>query len=145
MKTFRPRRKLIVNREVQFDVVMHVSVFVAVLFLGQLFAAWMFIGKIQELAGTGAFSLMSVQEFISRYKTVFLVYQLIPVLLGLVVGFWYFNRMTRRIVGPLFNIKRTVKRMADENLDSVEIHLRENDYFQDLAQDINVVLQKKTK
>ncbi|AFY02606.1 HAMP domain-containing protein [Bdellovibrio bacteriovorus] len=145
MKTFRPRRKLIVNREVQFDVVMHVSLFVAVLFLAQLFAAWLFIGKIQELAGTGAFSMMSVQEFISRYKTVFLVYQLIPVLLGLVVGFWYFNRMTRRIVGPLFNIKRTVKRMADENLDSVEIHLRENDYFQDLAQDINVVLQKKPK
>ncbi|UXR64580.1 HAMP domain-containing protein [Bdellovibrio bacteriovorus] len=145
MKTFRPRRKLIVNREVQFDVVMHVSLFVAVLFLGQIIAAYLFIGKIQELAGTGAFSLMSVSEFIARYKTVFLVYQLIPVLIGLVVGFWYFNRMTRRIVGPLFNIKRTVKRMADENLDSVEIHLRENDYFQDLAQDINVVLQKKTK
>lgn len=145
MKTFRPRRQFIVNREVQFDVVMHVSVFVAVLFLGQIFAAYLFIGKIQSLAGVGDFSVMSVAEFISRYKTVFLVYQSIPVFIGLLVGFWYFNRMTRRIVGPLFNIKRTVKRMAEENLDSVEIHLREDDYFQDLAQDINVVLQKKSK
>lgn len=145
MKTFRPRRRLIVNKEVQFDVVMHVSVFVAVLFLAQIVAAWLFLNKIQSLAGDGAFSLMSVQEFIVRYKTVFLVYQLIPVLLGLLVGVWYFNRMTRRIVGPLFNIKRTIKRMSDEDLESVEIQLRQDDYFRDLAEDINVVLRKKTK
>ncbi len=145
MRNFRPRRRLIVNREVQFDVVMHVSVFVVVLFLAQIVAAWIFLNKIQGLAVDGVFSLMSVQEFIGRYKTVFLVYQLIPVLLGLLVGFWYFNRMTRRIVGPLFNIKRTINRISEDGLGSTEIHLRQDDYFQDLAEDINVVLRKKMK
>lgn len=145
MKIFRPRRKLIVHREVQFDVLMHVSIFVIILFLGQVLAGYLFLSKIQAMAGEGAFSLMSVGEFVSRYKTVFLVYQLIPVLFGLLAGFWYFNSMTRRIVGPLFNIRRSIRRMAEEDLDSVEIQLRADDYFQDLAQDINIVLKKKLK
>ena len=141
----RPRRRLIVNPEVQFDVLMYVGLFVATLFLAQVFACYLFINQIQSIAGDGDFREMSVVQFIARYKTVFLVYQLIPILIGLVVGYWYFNMMTRRIVGPIYNIKRTMRQMAEEEAGAVPIKLRSDDYFQDLAEDINNVLQRKTK
>ncbi|MNK06292.1 hypothetical protein D3C87_241860 [compost metagenome] len=144
MKNIHRRRRLIVNPEVQFDVLMYVGLFVATLFLGQILACYLFISKIQQISGIGDFQTMSVSEFIARYKIVFLVYQLIPVLLGLVVGYWYFNRMTSKIVGPLYNIKRTMRRIAENDSLPAPIQLRSDDYFQDLAEDINAAL-KKTK
>lgn len=136
---------MIVNAEVQFDVLMYVGVFISTLFLAQIGACYLFIHKIQSISGFGDFQSMSVADFIARYKTVFMVYQIIPIILGLVVGYWYFNHMTRKIVGPIFNIKRTMKKAAEEDVGGTLIHLRSDDYFQDLAEDINAILQKKSK
>lgn len=145
MKKPNLRRRLIVNPEVQFDVLMYVALFIGTLFLVQILAGYLFITKIHSISGMGDFQTMSVAEFINRYKTVFMVYQLLPILVGLVAGYWYFNKVTSKIVGPIYNIKRSVHRLATEE-DSVvtPIRLRSDDYFQDLADDINTVL-KKTK
>jgi hypothetical protein len=141
MKIIHPRRKLIVNKEVQYDVLMYVSVFVAVVFVAQVISAFFIIHKVESMAAAGEFSSLNVQEFVSRYKIPLLIFEMLPVLLCLVFAPFIFNRLTARIVGPLYNMRRILRRVAD-NDPSAEIHLREGDYFQDLAQDLNTVIKR---
>lgn len=140
MSIFKPRRKMIVNREVQYDVLMYVGLFVIALFLVQVFTAYLFIDQVERVVGT-----MSALEFISRYKVSFLVYQIIPVTFSLVVGVYVFNRLTSRIAGPLYNMKRILQKARNGDPEPVEIKLRENDYFHDEIKDINVILKRKSK
>lgn len=141
MKLIQPRRKLIVNREVQYDVLMYVSLFVASAFITQVLAAFFIINKVEGMAEAGEFSSMTVLEFISRYKLSLMVFEMIPVLVCLVIAPIFFNRLTARIVGPLYNMRRILRRVAD-NDPSAEVRLRDGDYFQDLAKDLNVVIKK---
>jgi len=141
MKLIHPRRKLIVNKEVQYDVLMYVSLFVASVFIAQVLAAFLFVNKIEGLAEAGEFANMTVAEFIGRYKLSLMIFELLPVLVCLVIAPLFFNRLTSRIVGPLYNMRRILRRVADDD-SSAEVHLREGDYFQDLAQDLNTVIKK---
>ncbi|WP_374029120.1 HAMP domain-containing protein [Bdellovibrio bacteriovorus] len=140
MKLFKPRRKMIVNQEVQYDVLMYVGLFVVSIFIVQIFTAYLFIEQVEKVVGS-----MSALEFLSRYKVSFLVYQIIPVSLSLLVGIYIFNRLTSRIAGPLYNIKRVLRRVSDVDADNVEIKLRQDDYFQEEVKDINVILKRKSK
>jgi len=140
MKGFKPRRRMIVNREVQYDVLMYVGLFVIALFLVQIFTAYLFIDQVERVVGT-----MSAREFLSRYKISFLVYQIIPVTFCLVVGVYFFNRLTSRIAGPLYNVKRTLEKARVGELESAEIRLREDDYFHEEIEDINVILKRRIK
>lgn len=139
---FLPRRKLVVNREIQYDILMYLGVFVGIVFLMQVLVGWLMIAKVEELAHQGDFSNMTVLEFIQRYKVSLFVFEAIPVALCLTVGFRFFNRLTSRIVGPIYNIKRSLRRAQEEGEKPSEIRLRETDYFQDLAGDINQLIRK---
>ncbi|MEK2646400.1 HAMP domain-containing protein [Bdellovibrio sp. BCCA] len=139
MSIFKPRRKMVVNREVQYDVLMYVGVFVVALFIVQVFTAYLFLDQVQRVVGT-----MSALEFIARYKISFLVYQIIPVSFSLIVGVYIFNRLTSRIAGPLFNMRRILQKARNGELETAEIKLRENDYFQEEINDINVILKRKS-
>lgn len=46
--------------------------------------------------------------------------------------------MSHRIAGPIFNIKRGIRRIATGDL-SVNIHLREKDEFHDVAEELNTL------
>jgi hypothetical protein len=141
MKLIHPRRKLIVNKEVQYDVLMYVSLFVASVFITQVLAAFFIINKVEGMAEAGEFSNMTVLEFIAHYKLSLMVFEMIPVLVCLVIAPMFFNRLTARIVGPLYNMRRILRRVAD-NDQSAEVRLRDGDYFQDLAKDLNAVIKK---
>lgn len=140
MDDLKRRRRLIVNREVQYDVLMYVGVFVVSLFAVQVVTAYLFLDQVQRNVGS-----MSALEFISRYKVSFMVYQIIPVTFCLVIGAFIFNRLTSRIAGPLYNMRRTLQRVRNEELDSAVIKLREDDYFQEEIEDINAILKKRVK
>lgn len=132
------RRKTIVNREVQFDILMYVGLLVVSLFIMQVVSASMFLHQFQKLAEN-----MSALEFISRYKVSFLIYQSFPLGICLIFGVTIFNRVSSRIAGPLFNMKR-VLRKAQENPDAPSlIHLRQGDYFQEEINDVNEMLKRK--
>jgi hypothetical protein len=143
MKVFHPRRQLIVNKEVQYDVLMYVGIYVMCIFLAQVFAGFLFLSKLEERTQSGEFASLSVPEFITRYKTVLLVYELIPVLVGGIAGVFIFSRLTSRIVGPLYNVRRVLQKATSEHTEAPEIKLREQDYFQDLIDDINTALKNK--
>lgn len=138
MKFPKPRRKMIINHEVQYDMLMHVGLWICGLFVAQILTAFLFIHEVQSVA-----EKMSAMEFITRYRISFLFYQLIPVGLGLVFGTYFFNRFSSRIAGPLYNMKRVVKRANEHLGEPAEIKLRENDYFKKEIEDINVLLRRK--
>lgn len=138
MKLPKPRRKLIVNREVQYDLLMYVSLLIAVFFVAQIFTAFIFLQRVEGTAET-----MSASDFIARYRISFLVYQIFPFSLCLFLGTFFFSHFSSRIAGPLYNMKKVVQRANKGTKDSVEIRLRENDYFKDEINDINAMLRRK--
>ncbi|MEK2690681.1 HAMP domain-containing protein [Bdellovibrio sp. GT3] len=143
MGIFKHRRKLIVNREVQYDALMFVGLFVTGIFIAQVIAGWVLISKLESKALAGEYGSMTIAEFIAHHKTIFLVNELLVVIVCLVAGFYLTNKVTSKIVGPLFNIRRILNKAAKPEAEPVEIKLREGDYFQDLAKDLNVALQKR--
>ncbi|WP_413587240.1 HAMP domain-containing protein [Bdellovibrio sp. HCB274] len=143
MSIFKHRRKLIVNREVQYDALMFVGLFVTGIFIAQVIAGWVLISKLESKALSGEYGSMTIAEFINHHKVMFLVNELLVVIACLVAGFYLTNKLTSKIVGPLFNIRRIINRAAKPEAEPVEIKLREGDYFQDLAKDLNVALQKR--
>lgn len=142
-KLLKPRTKFFIHRQVQLDVIMHVLIFLIGLFITQIFCGYFFIQKVLSGTGVDVMQELSAVEFISRYKTLFLMSQLVPVSIFLLLGIFYFGRMTQRIVGPLFNIQRSLRRLNAESLEKLEIKLREDDYFQELAQQINTLIASK--
>ncbi|WP_413578288.1 HAMP domain-containing protein [Bdellovibrio sp. HCB290] len=143
MSIFKHRRKLIVNREVQYDALMFVGLFVIGIFIAQVIAGWVLLSKLEDKALAGEYGSMTIAEFIKHHKVMFLVNELLVVIACLVAGFYLTNKLTSKIVGPLFNIRRIINRAAKPEAEHVEIKLREGDYFQDLAKDLNVALQKR--
>lgn len=138
MKNFR--RKMIVNREVQYDVLMHVGLFVLGLFSVQALTAYIYVFQIQS-----AVAHLSALEFIERYQVSFLVFQTLSVTICMFVGIYFFNRLTVRIAGPLYNMRRVLKKFQAEDGATVTIQLRENDYFQEEIKDVNRILKKRAK
>ncbi len=110
---FKPRRKLIVNREVQYDVLMYVGMFVISIFIMQSLATYLFISRVEDVITN-----LSAQEFVARYKISFLIYQLIPVCVGMVFGAFIFNRLTNHIAGPLYNMKRVLSNVTEVKSES---------------------------
>lgn len=139
----KPRTTFFINRQVQLDVIMHVMIFVSGLFLTQLICAVLFVLRIESLIGVDALQELSAMEFLNRYKYFFAVTQVIPLVIFIILGIFYFGRMTQKIVGPLFNIQRVLRTMNNEGREKLEIKLREDDYFQELAQQINVLIASK--
>lgn len=143
MKLLNQRRTLVVDREVQYDLLMHVVLFVVFVFLSQIFVAYMFLSKLETKAALGELGSMTILEFLMKYKVAFLINELVAVSACIVIGFYFFNRFTSRIVGPLYNIRRILHLRKTASESPVEIKLREGDYFQDLAEDLNIALNRK--
>lgn len=133
----KPKRRLIINREVQFDVLMYVWLFVFSLFVAQTLTAVLFISQIE-----GSIELMTAREFLAHYKISFWVYQFVPVSICCIVGFFVFTKLTNRIVGPVYNMQRVLKTNANSE-DVAQIHVREDDYFRQEMRDVNQLLRKK--
>lgn len=138
MNLIKRRRKLIVNREVQYDLLMHVGLLIATFFVAQIITSFVFIQRVWKVA-----EAMSAIEFINQYKISFLIYQSIPFSLCLILGTYFFSRFSSRIAGPLYNMKKVVQKANEGQLHNAEIKLREHDYFQDEINDINVMLKRK--
>ena len=144
MRLLNQRRKLIVDREVQYDLLMYVALFVTFVFLSQIFVAYLFLHKLEEKAELGQLGAMTITEFLAKFKVVFLLNELIAVGACLVIGFYFFNRLSSKIVGPLYNIRRILRLNKEQPGKTLEIKLRKDDYFQDLVDDLNTALSGPT-
>jgi len=66
---------------------------------------------------------------------------LIIILLFSGFNFWLGMRLSHRIVGPMIQIQRVLER-AIKNDYSSRIHLRNNDYLYEIADKLNLLLEK---
>jgi methyl-accepting chemotaxis protein len=56
-------------------------------------------------------------------------------------NFWFGTRLSHRIVGPMIQIQRVLEKALKGKFDS-RIQLRSNDYLHEIAEDLNLLLEK---
>ncbi|MCK4894716.1 MAG: hypothetical protein KAT07_12145, partial [Calditrichia bacterium] len=56
-------------------------------------------------------------------------------------NFWFGTRLSHRIVGPMIQIQRVLEKALKGKYDS-RIQLRSNDYLHEIAEDLNLLLEK---
>ena len=140
-KATNRRKQLIINPEIQYEMLKYLAVLILMIFLAQMVTIVLFFNQISEMAQDNA--TMSPFDLLSQYKYILLAYQMIPIISISCVGFYFFNKFTNRIVGPIFNINRVIKRINDGEVEKTEIKLRDGDYFKELAADLNTLIKKK--
>ena len=112
-----------------------------------------------QYAFTGAFTILSALEIAIFTVVIYIVEQLsidrsydvllyirfsIIFLIILVISgfnFWFGMRLSHRIVGPMIQIQRVLERAIKGKYES-RINLRTNDYLVEIADDINLLLEK---
>lgn len=112
-----------------------------------------------QYAFTGAFTILSAIEIAIFTVVIFVVDQLsagrsydvllymrfsIIFLIILIISgfnFWFGMRLSHRVVGPTIQIQRVLERAIKGKYES-RINLRTNDYLHELAEDINLLLEK---
>lgn len=131
------RTKLIIMPDVQYGLLGYIAAFVALMALSQFTAFVLFLKYAltatsldEGSASTAIYAAILEQRF------VLLAYLLIPILVVSAVGIYFFVRLSNRIAGPIFNVHRQI-RDANASGKPLKIVLRQGDYFQDLARDLN--------
>ena len=112
-----------------------------------------------QYAFTGAFTILSALEIAVFTFVIYIVEQLsidrsydvllyirfsiIFVIILIMSGFnfWFGMRLSHRIVGPMIQIQRVLERAIKGKYES-RINLRTNDYLVEIADDINLLLEK---
>ncbi|UCF63184.1 MAG: methyl-accepting chemotaxis protein [bacterium] len=112
-----------------------------------------------QYAFTGAFTLLSAIEIgiftillyvveslnihrsydVMLYIRFSIIFLMVLVISGF--NFWFGMRLSHRIVGPMIQIQRVLERALKGKYDS-RINLRTNDYLHEIAEDINLLLEK---
>jgi methyl-accepting chemotaxis protein len=108
---------------------------------------------------TGAFTILSALEIAIFTFVIYIIEQLsvdrsydvllyirfsIIFLIILIISgfnFWFGMRLSHRIVGPMIQIQRVLERAIKGKYES-RINLRTNDYLVEIAEDINLLLEK---
>ena len=112
-----------------------------------------------QYAFTGAFTILSALEIAIFTVVIYVVEQLsidrsydvllyirfsiIFLIILFISGFnfWFGMRLSHRIVGPMIQIQRVLERAIKGKYES-RINLRTNDYLVEIADDINLLLEK---
>ncbi|MGZ3769872.1 MAG: hypothetical protein ACXWRG_09445 [Bdellovibrio sp.] len=112
------RKTLLINKRVQLGIILYASFFAI---LGGLEP--LILGNVVRLAS----SIWPDNAFV-----VSLILAVLPVLfflLAIIMGFYFSNR----IAGPIYNIEKHMRGIIAGNKPS-PVHLRQNDYFQELGE-----------
>jgi methyl-accepting chemotaxis protein len=112
-----------------------------------------------QYAFTGAFTILSAIEIAVFTLVIFIVDQLsvgrsydvllyirfsiifLIILIISGINFWFGMRLSHRIVGPMVQIQRVLERAIKGKYEA-RINLRTNDYLNEIADDINLLLEK---
>jgi signal transduction histidine kinase len=112
-----------------------------------------------QYAFTGAFTLLGAVEiaiftfllYIVEHLNVhrsydillYIRFSIIFVMVLVISGFnfWFGTRLSHRIVGPMIQIQRVLEKALKGKYDS-RIQLRSNDYLHEIAEDLNLLLEK---
>lgn len=135
------RKSVIVHKEIQYGVFGYFIFLLFILFITQSVGILLFIRETSQVvqnANSGSTSFLPQQ-----FTWIYLICSLFPFLTLLILGPFLLSRFTHRVVGPLHKIDAVLDRhLKGERVD--EITLRTDDYFQDLAKKINLLINKNS-
>ena len=112
-----------------------------------------------QYAFTGAFTLLGAVEIAVFTFSLYMVehlnvhrsydillyirFSIIFIMVLIISGFnfWFGTRLSHRIVGPMIQIQRVLEKALKGKYDS-RIQLRSNDYLHEIAEDLNLLLEK---
>lgn len=81
-----------------------------------------------------------INKVISNYMTSFTI----TIVLASLIFYGYGLYMSNKIAGPIFSLNRGLKNRLDGSNPNEPIRVRNDDYFQDLAENIRLSLEKKS-
>ena len=137
------RRTLIINPEIQYGMLTYVGALILINVIAQFISMMMFFSQIATLAQGNDSAFSDILHLMSDYKSLFFVYNLIPSVSISIIGFYFFNRFTNRIVGPIYNINNVVKATNAGTNEKPQIRLRDGDYFMEFAANLNTLFKEK--
>ncbi len=112
-----------------------------------------------QYAFTGAFTLLGaveiaiftfslyVVEHLNVHRSydilLYIRFSIVFIMVLIISGFnfWFGTRLSHRIVGPMIQIQRVLEKALKGKYDS-RIQLRSNDYLHEIAEDLNLLLEK---
>ena len=137
------RKQLIINPEIQYGMLTYVGALILINVIAQFISMMMFFSQIATLAQANDSAFSDILHLMSDYKSLFFIYNLIPSVSISIIGFYFFNRFTNRIVGPIYNINNVIKSTNAGTNEKPQIRLRDGDYFTDFAKNLNVLLKDR--
>lgn len=137
------RKTLIINPEIQYGMLAYVGALVVINIIAQFICVMLFFSQIAALAQANDSPFADLLHLMSDYKILFLIYNLIPSISISIIGFFFFNRFTNRIVGPIYNINNVVKAVNEGKNEAPQIRLRQGDYFTEFAKNLNILFKER--
>lgn len=129
------RRKVLVDRKFQLGMSLHIVGWVYAYLV--LFALVANFDAFKELL-TGDAGTESYVNAVGRLQ-VFLQVFVLPLVFTFVCMCLHGILFTHRLAGPLYRLKEALRRVRGGDL-AADVKLREQDYFQDLCEEINALL-----
>lgn len=136
------RKKYLINKRFQLNFMAYMigMTMLAILFFyaGKEFFFWKFFHMGKEM-GLSPNHISYV--FMEQQKALLDILFIYSSLLTFVVLFFVGLRVSNRVAGPLYSLRKHMDEMAEGTLEK-EIHFRKKDYFQELAISFNRIYNK---
>lgn len=141
MSVQNKRKSVIVHKEIQYGIFGYFIFLLFVLFITQSVGVLLFIRETSQVVQSANSANDSFLP--QQFTWIYLICSLFPFLTLLILGPYLLSRFTHRVVGPLHKIDTVLDRhLQGEKVE--EITLRSDDYFQDMATKINLLISKNS-
>lgn len=133
------RKKYLVNKSLQYNILGKVLVITSIVAVAFVFALGLFYFSAHSgdlIANDNLFFYDSESGRFSPFAII-IIFCILLILFALII-----LRMTHRIAGPVYRLKKIMNTIAEGNFDIPEIKFRKYDEFQDVADDFNKMLSK---
>ncbi len=135
------RKKYIIFRRLQYEILLSVTASGVLIYLISYFGFQYLIGKIflaLDFAGVKDELILAIVQDINQSLLYILVLTSASLLLTWVVALYLSNR----IAGPIYKINKVIDEHLSGN-ESIRIHTRKNDFFKELAEKINQLMDAR--
>jgi nitrogen fixation/metabolism regulation signal transduction histidine kinase len=143
-KTGDLRKKLLIEPALQKKIIMKFVLLGVGITAVNMIGFYLLVARLIDQVGSLNQANTAVLEIIQQtclYLIVSSIFLSGCVLVGFCIYGLYFSN---RIAGPIYNLRKVIARVLAGEQD-VRVQFRQNDYFQELSEEINQLLEKKLK
>lgn len=134
------RKNILVHPKIQYGIFGYFALLLLFSFLAQDVSIVLFAKQGTIFSEMGA--CLDPHDAARHFLWIYIICSIMPFLSTILVGAFLLFRLSHRVVGPIYKINQVLE--AHAKGEKVEpIVLRKGDYFQDLAENVNKITQKK--